>query len=407
MSSMRTTGVALLAVALVAPPDTTRQDDAPLAIVGARVYADPSAAPIDDAIVLTSGARITAVGPRKQVPVPDGATRIDGSGLVVLAGFQNSHVHFTDDSRWGGAASRPAAALEASLREMVTRYGFTTVVDLASDFQNTIALRRRIDSGGLVGPRILTAGGALYPPDGVPYYVRDTVSAAVLQTLPTPATAEAARTIVRAQLDGGADAVKLFVGSWVSRGRVLPMPDDIAAAAVAVAGERRRPAFAHPSNLAGLEVALRSGVNVLAHAVEDTTGMTNAHYARMVEQRMAMVPTLHLFDGRGQWEIQDEVRQFARRGGQILFGTDVGYLPDFDHAIEYERMASAGLSWREILASLTTAPAERFAESSQRGRVAIGLAADLVAIGTDPSVSARSFGDVRLVVRAGRVIYRR
>ena len=77
----------------------------------------------------------------------------------------------------------------------------------------------------------------------------------------------------------------------------------------------------------------------------------------MIAQRMAMVPTLHLFDGRWQWEIGDEVRTFARQGGEILFGTDVGYLPDFDHAIEYERMASAGLGWREILTCLTTAPA--------------------------------------------------
>ena len=127
--------------------------------------------------------------------------------------------------------------------------------------------------------------------------------------------------------------------------------------------------FAHPSNLAGLEVALGAGVNVLAHAVEDTRGMTADHYARMVAQGMAMVPTLHLFDGRWQWDVGDEVRTFARRGGEILFGTDVGYLPDFDHAVEYERMASAGLSWREILTSLTTAPAARFGESrSPRAR---------------------------------------
>jgi imidazolonepropionase-like amidohydrolase len=407
MGSMTTNRFALLAIAFVVSLGATRQADTPLAIVGARVYADPSAVPIDDAVVVIAAGRIAAVGGRKDVPVPEGAATIDGTGLVVLAGFQNSHVHFTDDARWGSAATRPAAALEASLREMLTRYGFTTVVDLASDRENTFALRRRVASGEIVGPRILTAGGALYPPDGVPYYVKDTLPADVVRTLPQPATAAEAATLVRAQFDAGTDAVKLFVGSWVARGRVLPMPDDIAAAAVAVARERRRPVFAHPSNLAGLEVALRSGVNVLAHAVEDTRGMTEAHYTRMIDQRMAMAPTLHLFDGRWQWEIQDEVREFARRGGQILFGTDVGYLPDFDHTIEYERMASAGLSWREILASVTTAPAERFGESSQRGRVAAGLAADLVVLGTEPSVSARSFGDVRLVVRDGRVIYRR
>ena len=383
------------------------QPETVVALVGARVYADPAAVPIDDAVVVVTGPRIRAVGTRKDVPVPPGATTIDATGLVVLAGFQNSHVHFTDDARWSGAASRPAAALEASLREMVTRYGYTTVVDLASFFDNTKALRRRVDSGEIDGPRILTAGAPLYPPDGVPYYVRDTLPAAVVATLPQPATPAAAAQLVRAQLAGGADAVKLFAGAWVTRGRVLPMPADIAAAATAVAREMGRPVFAHPSNLAGLEVALGAGVNVLAHAVEDTRGMTDAHYARMVTQEMAMVPTLHLFDGRWQWDVGDEVRTFARQGGDILFGTDVGYLPDFDHAIEYERMAAAGLAWREILASLTTAPARRFAESAHRGRVAAGFDADLVVLGSDPASSSRAFADVRHALRAGRVIYSR
>ena len=118
------------AVSLVAAQ--AGQPETVVALIGARVYADPAAIPVDDAVVVMTGQRITAVGARKEVPVPPGATTIDATGLVVLAGFQNSHVHFTDDARWSEAASRPAAAIEASLREMVTRYGFTTIVDLAS-----------------------------------------------------------------------------------------------------------------------------------------------------------------------------------------------------------------------------------------------------------------------------------
>lgn len=59
----------------------------------------------------------------------------------------------------------------------------------------------------------------------------------------------------------------------------------------------------------------------------------------------------------------------AITGGQILFGTDVGYLPDFDPTAEYEFMSAAGLSWREILAALTANPAKRFGEDASRGRV--------------------------------------
>jgi imidazolonepropionase-like amidohydrolase len=201
--------------------------------------------------------------------------------------------------------------------------------------------------------------------------------------------------------------VKLFTGSWVDRAKVLPMPAEIAAAAAAEAHARGKLVFAHPSNLAGLEAALAARVDVLAHAIDDTRGVTGAHYARMKAQHVAMVPTLSLFRGRWSWDILDGVRTYARLGGEILFGTDVGYLPNFDHAGEYELMASAGLGWREILASLTTAPAGRFREESLRGKVVSGLEADLVVLGSDPAHGVRAFADVRRVFRAGQAIYTR
>ena len=121
---------------------------------------------------------------------------------------------------------------------------------------------------------------------------------------------------------------------------------------------------------------------------------------------MALVPTLKLFGGdRWLFEILDEVRDYARLGGAILFGTDVGYLPDYDPTAEYLLMASAGLGWREILASLTTAPAARLGEESRRGRIAPGMDADLVVLAADPARDVRGFADVRYVVRGGRVIY--
>jgi len=297
--------------------------------------------------------------------------------------------------------------LTNQLREMVTRYGFTTVVDTASDLDNTTALRRRIESAEVLGPRVLTAGFAIYPPDGVPYYVRDAVPAEILRVLPQPASPAAAQAIVKRQLDAGASLVKLFVGSWVARGTVLPMPADIAAAAAREAHARKLPVLAHPSNLAGLEVALGAGVDVLAHAIEDTRGMTDAHYQRMKNQHMAMIPTLYLFRDRWMWDVLDEVRTFSRQGGQILFGTDVGYLPNFDHAIEYDLMAAAGLGWREILASLTVNPAERFGDATRRGRVAVGFEADLVVLGSDPAHGVRNLSDVRYTIRGGQVIYQR
>ena len=185
------------------------------------------------------------------------------------------------------------------------------------------------------------------------------------------------------------------------------MPVTVASAAVTEAHRRGRLVFTHPSNVAGLEVALDARVDVLAHAIDDTRGLAPAHLTRMKRQDVALVPTLQLLAADGRREVLDQVRDYARAGGQILFGTDVGYLSDYRPDREYELMAAAGLTWRQILAALTTGPASRFAESGRRGHLAPGLAADIVVLGTDPALGPRAFSDVRYTIREGRIIYRR
>ncbi len=121
-----------------------------LALVGARIYPAPEAPAIMDGTVILAAGRIAAVGPRAGVAIPAGARQLDCKGLLLTAGFQNSHVHFTEE-KWGGAAGQPAAALAEHLAAMLTRYGFTTVVDTASSLANTATLRRRIESGEVAG----------------------------------------------------------------------------------------------------------------------------------------------------------------------------------------------------------------------------------------------------------------
>jgi imidazolonepropionase-like amidohydrolase len=378
----------------------------PIALTGGRVIASPDAEPLDNATIVIVGGRIREVGPRGRVTVPTGATIIDCTGLVVVAGFQNSHVHFTED-KWTDASAQPASKLTAQLRAMLTGYGFTTVVDTASLLANTVALRRRIDAGEVDGPRILTAGLPLYPPAGIPYYVKDVVPAELIRLMPQPETAAEAAGAVRANLDGGADIIKLFTGSWVTPRQVLPMSAATASAAVAEAHRRDRLVVTHPSNVAGLEVALDARVDVLAHAIDDVRGLTPDHLKRMKEQRVALVPTLKLLAATGRREVLDQVRDYARIGGPVLFGTDVGYLTDYDPAREYQLLDAAGLTWRQILASLTTGPAATFAESGRYGRLTPGMQADVVVLGTDPALGSRAFTDVRYAIKAGHVIYQR
>jgi imidazolonepropionase-like amidohydrolase len=378
-----------------------------IALVGGRIYVSPTAPAVADGVVIVRNGKIAEVGPRRSVAVPASMPTVNCSGQIITAGFQNSHVHFAED-KWANAARQPAAKLNEQVAAMLVRYGFTTVVDTGSLLPNTLALGRRIEAGEVAGPKILTAGVPLYPPNGVPYYIKDWAPLDLLKLLPQPANAADAMAAVRQNLDGGADIVKLFTGSWVSKQAAMPMPVDVATAAVAEAHNHGKLVFTHPSDVAGLDVALRAQVDVLAHAVEDTRGFTPDHLRRMVAQKMALIPTLHLFREDYNIEaIRQEVHGFAQAGGQVLFGTDVGYLPDYDPTDEYAQLGRAGLTWQQILASLTTNPAARFSESARRGRVEKGMDADLVVLARDPSGDVRAFADVVAVVRAGRVIFQR
>src|SRR5712671_2695594 len=151
----------LLIAAFALPPTVSGQgaNGVPrrIALVGGRVIPAPGAQVIADGIVVIENGLIAAVGARGAVIVPAGATVIDCSGRTVTAGFWNSHVHFTGQA-FLSAGSAPAAGLTDALRAMLTSHGFVRVVDTGSSLSNTIALRRRIESGELPGPAILTAG---------------------------------------------------------------------------------------------------------------------------------------------------------------------------------------------------------------------------------------------------------
>jgi imidazolonepropionase-like amidohydrolase len=380
--------------------------DADIALIGAKIYTAPDEAAMSDGTVVIHAGKIVAVGKTGEISIPAGAKKVDCKGKILTAGFQNSHVHFDEPDKWMDAANIPAATLTERMTAMLTRWGFTTVVDTGSLLSNTVEIRKRVESGEVAGPRILTAGGPLYPPNGIPYYVKNFLPPEILKIMAQPETPEAAVHAVDDDLNGGADIIKLFTGSWVERGKVKPMPVDVATAAVAEAHRRGVLVFTHPSNVPGLEVALEAHVDVLAHSIEELDGWNSSYIQSMKKANMALVPTLKLFgDDSNLQQILDEVVSYRRAGGQILFGTDVGYLSDYDPAKEYELMQRAGLTPMDILASLTTAPAARFGESKKRGRIAARMDADVVVLDADPGADAKNFVKVNATCRDGRIIY--
>lgn len=405
---------------LAQSPNTNAQ----LALVGATIYASPTDEPIRNGVILIEGDKIIAVGSRTSVRVARGVKLIDCTGLTITAGFWNSHVHFLE-RKWSDAATLPASGLGRQLQTMITQYGFTSVFDTWSMWENTRRLRDRIDSGEIAGPRIRSTGQATFPKGVAATSQAEMVTQATwgalgfmpLERIQIPRVAEASEAVVAARklLDEGADGLKLYV---VTPGRNgVAMPDGVIRALVNEGHSRGKPVFAHPTSAAGLMASVQAGVDVLAHTTPQSGPWEESILAAMRQARVALVPTLMLWryelrhEGISQADGLEEIavgqlRAWVRAGGEVLFGTDVGYMTEYDPTDEYALMAKAGMTFRQILASLTTAPAERFGASKQLGRIGPGLAADLTILRNDLSKDIQAFAAVEYTIRDGKVIYR-
>jgi imidazolonepropionase-like amidohydrolase len=394
----------------------TQQTQQSWALDAAKIYLAPDTPAITGQVVI-AGAKIQSVAPASGKRAVAATKAPQCNAGVVVAGFQNSHVHFTGDE-FRDARHQPAEALDIALTRMLTRYGYTTVFDIASDRDNTLALRDRIETGEVRGPRILTAGWALFPPHGLPIYISH-MPKELLDKLPQPSSVDEALKVVRENFAAGADGTKLFLVTPQGDNAVKRMPPDIAHGAVDETHRRARLVFAHPTDILGIQEALDARVDILAHPPLGAPVPWPEPLMKQVRDAgMSMIPTLKLLEfelakehvpaSTAERLVNESVTgfgSFAAMGGQVLFGTDVGYMTDYDPAREYELMAKAGLTPMQILASLTTTPAARWQEQNRRGSIAAGMDADIVVLNGDPADSPRNFAAVRCVIRGGEIIY--
>ena len=384
-----------------------------LKLTHATIYTSPDQPPLHDAAILIHGGRITAVGPTASIKTPHAAQVYDCTGLTITAGFWNSHVHILPPQLLHAEQHSPAE-LNAQLQTMFTRWGFTTVFDIASILANTNFIRGKIADGTLTGPRIFTTGEPFWAE--VPSYSRQFIAE---NHLSIPATTSVPQAIARVdqQVHDGADGIKIFAGS-IEPDRIVLLPADIAKAVVDEAHHDHRLVFSHPSSIKGVELSLDSGVDILAHVSTFEGPWSPAFVQRMLAAHMSLIPTLTLFDVEMQKDHASpgatkqlidlavgQLRMYASAGGQILFGTDIGYIYQYDTTEEFTLMSRAGMSFPQILASLTTAPAQRFGYAAHSGRIAPGMDADLVILKSDPATSITALAQVVSTIRAGRVIY--
>lgn len=373
-----------------------------IALCGGQVISEPYAEATASTVIV-DGDAIVEIGASLQVP--SNATILDCGGCTILAGFWNCHVHFFE-RKWADAAAIPREELEAQLGEF-SRFGFTTVFDLSSDFANTGIIRQRIDSGEVRGPRILTTGAGIVPAG---YSFPDIALALLGQTrvlLPAVANAEGAREAATSILEQRVDAIKLFAS--VPSGGSLSA--ETMGAAVAVAHGAGVRVFVHPNTSEDIERAIEAGVDIVAHTTPRSGPWNPSLIEAMKESDVAVIPTLALWKyfarhdrlTLAQQQIQTataQLRVWHEGGGAVLFGTDWG-TGDSDPRVEYALMHGAGMDFDALLASLTTIPAARFGYAGRVGKVLAGMQADLAVVRGDPSADISTLSDIKYTLRAG------
>lgn len=382
-----------------------------LALVGARIYPSPTGAPIESGTVLIHNGKISAVGPKEEITVPPNWPIIDCKDLSLTAAFWNCHVHFIEP-KWQDADLMPATQFNRQMEQMITSHGFDYVYDLAEfSIGNVLRIRNRIKRGDVNGPVIYTCGVPLVPQNGSPFYI------APLK-LPEALDGRQAVAHVRRQIDSGADGIKIWTGSPTGN-KVAYMPDDIVRRITEAAHRRGKPVFAHPTDTKGVIIAMNDGVDILAHTSPDDGRLWSADtIQQMIASRLALIPTLKLWkdelkkSGVTDWAhhplvltAQQQLFDFYKAGGTVLFGTDVGYLTDYATTDEYVLLAGAGLNFNQILAMLTTNPAQRFDQGRHTGRIAVGMDADIVLLAGDPATDIQALDKVAYTLRRGKIIY--
>lgn len=422
--------VAVSTLAIAAP--SLAQPAEPVTVIHAgTLIAEPGKAPMTGASIIVRGRTIEAVQ-AGYADVP-GARVVDLRNATVLPGLIDSHVHFS------GLDDRLQARLQANLRDnedeaytallnarKTLLAGFTTVRDLGGEPRLILSLRDSINNGDLTGPTILSAarmvsvsGGHGDPRNG---RNRDGANAAA-----NPGNVcngpEDCRRAVREQVSAGADVIKFAatggVLSNVPGGLNQQMMDDEMRAVVATAHTFDRKVAAHAHGVAGVNAALRAGVDSIEHGTftnEETFQLykqTGAYYVPTL-----LAPAAALADGQrgaltpAQFEkaklaagnAEKSFAEAIRRGVKIAFGTDTGVSPHGRNAEEFALMVKNGMSPALAIRSATVDASELLGVSARVGTIVAGKEADIIAVAGDPTADVRLLENVGFVMKRGKVV---
>ena len=352
---------------------------------GARLIVGDGSAPIEDAVFVVEGDRITQAGRRADVQIPGGATRVDLSGKTVMPAVVNAHMHLasTRDDR------------VAQLQHMAY-YGAGLVVSLGLD-SGDVPFDMR-DEAVPDGARSRTAGRGITAPEPgrseVPFWIT---------------SEEEARTAVQELAAQEVDFVKIWVDE--RNGQYTKLSPALYGAVIDEAHRHGLRVTAHVFTLEDAKGLLRAGIDAFAHGVRDrdiddelvalwrerpnvvlVPNLPNPGVAVDLAWLSGTVPADELQEmqeaSRDRPAAQEsfgiQARNLARlnrEGVRIAFGTD-GSTPWALHQ-EMEDMVRSGMTPAEVIVAATRNSAELM-QMTDVGTLAVGKSADFIVLDANP-----------------------
>src|SRR4051812_7525744 len=397
-----------------------------LAIRAARLIDGRGGAPIQNAVILIDSTRITAVGSR--LPIPSGTRIIDLGNATILPGLIDCHTHITGgdpgDYYEGLFRRSPIdyAVAAPTFARRTLEAGFTSVRDVGSGEFIDVALRRAIDSGLVVGPRMQVATLAIGSTGGHNDVVGFSPYIKFGQFSGLADGVDEIRKLVRFEAKNGADVIKLIASAGVlseeqSAGAPQYSQEEMNAA-VQEAAQWGRKVAAHAHGAEAIKRAVRAGVASIEHgSLLDDEGIKlmkergtylvadiyNDDYI-MAEYKRLNFPEKILEKERQVGKAQREnFRRAAKAGVKIAFGTDAGVYPHGLNGRQFAFMVRYGLTPMQAIQAATTSAADLLGWSDRVGSVTPGRYADLVAVNGDPLADITLLEHVNFVMKGGTV----
>jgi imidazolonepropionase-like amidohydrolase len=384
---------------------------------------------VTNALVVVKGDRIESVGSGGS-QIPAEAQVIDMSAYTGLPGIIDAHTHITywrdanshanPNEEIGKLLPQELVFLAQENARKCIEIGVTTARDLAARNYSDIAMRKLINRGVMVGPRLFVAGPAMFGGGAVPRY-GEVYPWVIPSQGEASGVAEVMR-LVRQEIEAGADLIKMFAGTGgfndVETYQIFTL-EEMQAAVQAAHTMGKRIAI-HSYGPEGARDAVKAGTDTVEHAIN----VDDATFSEMVRKKIVYVPTVY----HNMWYVEnykefgwpesdnqkilayehaseETTRRAIKAGVRIAMGSDAVYELFGHNTEELTYLVKSGMTPEQAIAAATVNGAAALGMEKDLGQVTPGHYADIIAVQGDPLTDIGVLvHNVRWVMKGGDIL---